>query len=96
MLFCISLLNSNFTKPTLYHIPSAPKVLVTTGLSSNSGTKRTEVIDVENSDITCKDLEDFPMDSWAATGTNLTSMPIICGGWTSTYSDKCFKVCSCL
>ena len=54
---------------------------------------RTEVIDVENSNITCKDLEDFPMESYAGTGTSLTSMPIICGGWSSHFSDKCFKVC---
>ena len=50
------------------------------------------MIDVENSNIICKDLEDFPIETYAATGTNLTSMPIICGGWSGTFSDKCFKV----
>jgi hypothetical protein len=46
---------------------------------------------VENSNVICKDLEDFPIEVYAAIGTNLTSMPIICGGRSSLPSDKCFK-----
>ena len=69
--------------------------MVTTGYPRNSGT-RTEVIDVENSNVICKDLEDFPMELYAASGANLTSMPIVCGGLASHPSDKCFKVSTCL
>ena len=71
----------------------ASKVLVSTGYAWNSGTE-TEVIDSENSNVTCKDLEDFPMELEYGVGANLASMPIICGGlhyeMRSTSSDKCF------
>ena len=60
----------------------------------NSATK-SEVIDLENSNIVCKDLDDFPMGISDAVGANLASMPIICGGVFNNGSyhsaDKCFR-----
>ena len=60
----------------------------------NSGTK-TEVIDLEDSNVVCEDLEDFPVDTYGAVGGNLASIPIICGGVVTKNSDhtsdKCLK-----
>ena len=54
----------------------------------------TEVIDLEDSNVTCKDLEDFSWRYQDAVGANLASMPIICGGYFNNGSDhsseKCF------
>ena len=54
-----------------------------------------EVIDSEDSNIICEDLEDFPMEIEGAVGANLASTPIICGGLFHSgslqSSDKCFK-----
>ena len=96
LFFCNSLLLETCRNRHNTLFSTAPKVLVTTGYPKNSGTRKTEVIDVENSNVICKDLEDFPVDLYAASGANLTSMPIICGGLSSHPSDKCFKVSSCL
>ena len=38
------------------------------------------MIDLENSDIKCKDLDVFPMEIFLGVGAKLASMPIICGG----------------
>ena len=53
--------------------------MITTGYPSYSS-KKTEVIDLENSDIKCKDLDVFPMEIFLGVGAKLASMPIICGG----------------
>ena len=57
---------------------------------------KTEVIDLEDSNVICEDLENFPMEISDAVGANLASTPIICGGYFSNgsavhTSDKCFK-----
>ena len=70
--------------------------MISTGHPGFLSTK-TEVIDVEDSNVKCEDLDDFPMTLESAVGANLASMPIICGGkfkngsYLSYSSDKCFK-----
>ena len=72
--------------------------MVTTGYPWDSA-KKTEVIDLEHnledSNVICEDLNDFPMEIQAAVSANLESLPIICGGrfHNGSYhsSDKCFK-----
>ena len=68
--------------------------MISTGFPTNSGTK-TEVIDLEDSNIICEDLEDFPIEIDGAVGANLASTPIICGGVFNDgslhSSDKCFE-----
>ena len=68
--------------------------MISTGFPTNSGTK-TEVIDLEDSNVICEDLEDFPIEISGAVGANLASTPIICGGifinGSFHSSDKCFK-----
>ena len=61
----------------------------------NNATK-TEVIGLEDSNVICEDLEDFPLEVFGAVGANLASTPIICGGEiyngsSKDSSDKCFK-----
>jgi hypothetical protein len=70
--------------------------LISTGGPKNSAlTKTTEVIDLEDSNVVCDDLEDFPMETYGTVGANLASTPIICGGYfyngSDHSSDKCFK-----
>ena len=74
------------------YFSTVSKVLITTGYPRKSGTKA-EVIDLENSNVVCKDLDDFPLETYYAVGANLASKPIICGGYlysNHTSSDKCF------
>ena len=54
--------------------------MISTGFPLHSGNK-TELIDLENSIVKCKDLEDFPIENSQVVYANLASMPIICGGW---------------
>ena len=62
--------------------------MISTGFPLNSGNK-TEVIDLENGNVKCKDLEDFPIENSHAVYANLASMPIICGGWFWKCPDNC-------
>ena len=74
---------------------SSTKVMISTGNLNMDSTKKTEVIDLEDSNVICNVLEDFPMDIDAAVGATLAITPIICGGkfnnGSSRSSDKCFK-----
>ena len=57
---------------------------------------KTEVIDLVDSNVVCKDLDNFPIEGlYGSAGANLVSMPIICGGrfyknGSDHTSDKCF------
>ena len=43
-------------------------------------------------DVICNDLADFPAEIVYATGSNLESIPIICGGRKQfQYTDICYK-----
>ena len=68
--------------------------MLSTGYPSNVSTK-TEVIDLEDSNVVCKDLDNFPIELYGSVGGNLASIPIICGGEFyngSLYSfNKCYK-----
>ena len=77
----------------IWHFSAASKVLISTGYPLKSA-KMTEVIDLEDSSVTCNNLEDFPWRIQDAVGANLASRPIICGGYFKNGSDhsseKCF------
>ena len=68
---------------------------ITNGIPWTSFISNTEVIDLENNNVICKDLDDFPLEISDAVSANLASLPIICGGSSfngSSYSsDKCFR-----
>ena len=64
--------------------------MISTGDTRNYNGKKTEVIDMENSNVKCKDLDDFPMEVFDAVGANLASTKIICGGGMASTFDKCF------
>ena len=65
-------------------------------MSWDSSRNPTEVINLDDEDVTCRELEDFPILLSDAVGANLGSSPVICGGQNSTYSygeiDTCFKL----
>ena len=66
----------------------ADKVLITTGYPYDNGVF-SEVIDVNNSNVTCEtSLPDFPLGIAYATGGLLMGRPLICGG-ESNYS-RCY------
>ena len=58
---------------------SVPLILVSTGSPSISSTK-TEIINIDNNGLTCKDLEEYPLQIDGAVGFNMGSLPVICGG----------------
>ena len=69
--------------------------MISTGYPSNNATK-TEVIVLDNSNVSCEDLKDFPMEIGAGIGAKLASTSILCRGilsYNESYysSDKCFK-----
>ena len=64
--------------------------MITTGYPLNSATK-TEIIDIASGGVTCSDLADFPVTTQGGVGGNLQGTPVVCGGYSSTISDKCYK-----
>ena len=66
--------------------------MVTTGTPWPSGTK-TEVLDLENENLSCSNLSPFPLNVWGAVGSHLSLSPTICGGYIGRdkLSDKCFR-----
>ena len=71
---------------------SVPMILVSTGSPLVSATK-TEVINIENNGLTCKNLEEYPLQVSGAVGSNMGSSPVICGGsisWSSL--NQCHRL----
>ena len=56
------------------------KILVSTGNPRSSATK-TEIINLDNDNLTCQDLEDYPLEIHSGVGSNIGSFPAICGGY---------------
>jgi hypothetical protein len=68
--------------PFVYFVSG--KVLVTTG-------DKSEVIDLEDSNNICQDLEDYPIQVFAAVGGLLNQVyPLVCGG--QPYTKSCYIV----
>ena len=65
--------------------------MITTGFPQSSATRKTEIIDIASGGVTCSDLENFPVEIQGGVGGNLQGTPVVCGGYSSTYSDKCYK-----
>ena len=73
-----------------------PVILVSTGYQNYGGTgwnfdpaTKTEIINIENSNVTCQDLEDFPYEIQGAVGSNIGSSPVICGG---NNKNACYRL----
>ena len=67
-------------------------ILVSTGYPLSSATK-TEIINTDNSGLTCKDLEEYPLQIQGAVGGNMGSVPVICGGSNvSTIFNQCYRL----
>ena len=73
---------------------SVPMILVSTGYPLSSATKTTEIINTDNSGLTCKDLEEYPLQVKGAVGFNIASLPVICGGrdQSNTYLTQCYRM----
>ena len=70
---------------------SVPMILVSTGYPRSSATK-TEIINTDNSGLTCKDLEEYPLQINSAVGFNMGSLPVICGGYDGSTYDQCYRM----
>ena len=57
---------------TNFSLFSVPMILVSTGYPRSSATK-TEIINTDNSGLTCKDLEEYPLEIIGAVGFNVAS-----------------------
>ena len=72
------------------------KFLISTGVD-NTGTyssaRKTEIIDLKNDGLTCKDLGNYPLEMRAGVGSNIGSFTAICGGHddSSTW-NQCYKL----
>ena len=66
------------------------KVMITSGWPKSSAAK-TEIVDVVSGE-NCADLADFPWEIEGAVGANLHGTPAVCGGWSSNYIRKCYKL----
>ena len=70
-------------------------ILVSTGFPYSSATKTTEIVNIDNDGLTCKDLEDYPLQITGAVGFSMGSIPVICGGYdrsTSAISNQCYRL----
>ena len=76
---------ARFNKSIIFFIVT--KILVSTGNPLSFATK-TEIINLDNESLTCKDLEDYPLVIQGAVGSNTGSFPVICGGWDGSESVK--------
>ena len=65
--------------------------MITTGWDSSSNTNKSEILDV-SSGGTCSDLPEFPLIMDRAVGANLNGTPALCGGYSTSYSEKCYKL----
>ena len=63
--------------------------MITSGRPDSSATK-TDVEDVVNGE-SCADLADFPLENRGAVGANLHGTPVVCGGYSSGYTQTCYK-----
>ena len=77
---------------TFFIISALRKIMVTTGTPWPSSTK-TEVLDLENENLSCSNLSPFPLNVWGAVSSQLSLSPTICGGYIGrdNLSDKCFR-----
>ena len=67
-------------------------IFVSTGYPRSPATK-TEIINTDNSGLTCKDLEDYLSEVYGAVGFNMDSLPVICAGYDgSTYLNQCHRM----
>ena len=67
-------------------------ILVSTGYPFSSATT-TEIINTDNSGLTCKDLGEYPLQINSAVGFNVGSLPVICGGDDgSAYLNQCYRM----
>ena len=71
--------------------------MIATGFPSNDG-QNSEIVDVEDSNFSCTNIEQFPVKLYAASGGSMNGhTPFICGGrghingyWT--YSNDCYQL----
>ena len=87
------------TNILLIHLFSVTKVLISGGTRYDLNRNPTEVINLDDEDVTCRDLEDFPISLDSGIGGNLGSSPVICGGQNKSHTksihdeiDTCFKL----
>ena len=69
------------------------KILVSTGNPTNHATNITEIINLDNEDLTCQDVEDYPFVTSYAVGSNMGSFPVICGGTDYYVSGSSVNKC---
>ena len=57
-------------------------ILVSTGVKGYpyDDVKKTEIININDTGLACKDIEEYPLIIYGAVGFNLGSLPVICGG----------------
>ena len=74
-----------------------PQFLISTGVGGGYpdtppiSPPTTEIIDLADEEVSCSNLEDFPVEIFGAVGANLGSVSIICGGG----SDDAFALKQC-
>ena len=50
--------------------------MVSTGAPRNSATRKSEIIDIlANDDVTCKDIDDYPLEIEHSVASNIASFP---------------------
>ena len=81
-----------------------PQFLISTGVRGGYpdtppiSPPTTEIIDLADEEVSCSNLEDFPVEIFGAVGANLGSVSIICGGGSDDGSSmhnalkQCYKL----
>ena len=68
-------------------------ILVSTGYYYPGGSAtKTEIINTDNSSLTCKDPEEYPLQVYGAVG-GMASLPVICGGYDGSGKiNQCYRM----
>ena len=68
--------------------------MVTTGYYNGDYIRSSEVIDLNNPDVTCQQWPDYPIDNYAGVGGYINESVITCGGRlpNNGVTDRCFKM----
>ena len=74
-----ALVNYSLFSHSILFLVVFDSILVSTGRPTNSS-RKTEIINLDQEGVTCKDLEEYPWKIYGALGFNMGSLPVICGG----------------
>ena len=77
---CSRCTNNFISEETIFSIDSL--ILISNGDSTATNYEKTsEIVSLDNDNLVCSNIDDYPIGVAASFGTNLGSIPVVCGGY---------------